>query len=518
MRVDVQNAGEIGIIPDTSDDSIPANAWTDGINVKQKNGAMYTVNGRLSITNDPTIQPKFLMPLDTTTTDHWMYAGWDSVGVNPEIWSIDVDGNHANRTPAGLTSTEHTQWFGTQYGDLPILTNGIDYPVYWDGSPTLVTLTDWPANTNCKVLVSFNGYLVAANMTESGVPNERLVRWSNTADPGSLPDSWDYTDPTVEAGRTELAENGGAVLDAVELNGILFLYREKSTYAMQWVRGTYVFNFRQAFSGWGVIGRHCAQEFAGRHWVFADSDIISHNGTQIESLITQKQRDHIFKSIDIDNKGNSFVVINNQQNEVWFCYPELGDTYATKAFTYNVLTGESGFRAMPECAHGASGVRFASSILTWDSQVDVWDDMLDVWDTNNQGTSKYSVVSCSPTNMKIYLEDVGLSDDGSDITATLERENLQLPNTLKGSACTILDVRPYADNVGTMITEVQVGSQRTKHSGLSWSAKKTFDPESQYKVSFRQTGRHPAIRYTFTGKGSVSLNAYSVDLQSRGSR
>jgi len=518
MRVDVLNAGEHGIIPDASDSSIPPSAWTDGINFRQKNGAMETVSGRVSTATDPSIRPRFLMPLDTTTTDHWLYAGWDDITLDPEIWSLSSAGVHTNRTPAVINNSETETWYGTQYGDVPILTNGVDAPMYWDGGLTFLPLTDWPANVEAEILVSFNGYLVAANITESGTPNERLIRWSNTADPGFLPDSWDFTDPTVEAGRTELAEDGGAILDAKELGGVLYLYREKATYAMTWVRGTYVFNFRQAFGGWGVISRHCVAEFAGRHWVFADADIISHDGTSINSIITQKQRDYIFNDIDVENQHNSFVCINNAEHEVWFCYPEIGEEYPTKAFTYNVLTQESGFRQMANTIHGASGIRLDSATPIWDNQNMVWDDAIALWDSNNTGTSKYSILTCAPTDKKIYQEDVGGNFDGENISAYVERVNLQLPQRARGSRHMVTAVRPYVDVAGLGSVTVRIGNQRTKSSGLVWSSPLPFNPDSDYKVSSRKTGRHPAVRFQWEGKGVASINGYSVDLQPCGSR
>jgi len=517
LRVDVLNAGNAGIVPDPANTNLPPEAWTDGLNFKMNDGAMESTKGRLEIDNDPTALPYYLQPLDTSTTDHWLYAGYDDVGYGDEIWSIDTAGTHTERTPAAYTGSNSTAWSGTQYGDTPILTNAKHQPVYWDGGAQFLDLPNWPAATTCEIIVSFNGYLVALNLIEAGIPNERLVRWSTVADPGNLPASWDYTDPTVEAGRTELSEDGGAILDAVELNGTLYIYREKATYAMVWVRGTYVFNFRKSFQGWGVIGRHCAKEFAGRHWVFADSDIISHDGTNIKSLVTQKQRDYIFKDIDVTNNENCFVAVNNAENEIWFCYPRLGDSYCTRAFTYNALTGETGLREITDAVHGAGGGRFDQTSSLWDSQVDVWDDAVQLWDYTDSGTSRFRVLTCSPEDKKIYREDFGSTNNGSDIYAWIERENISI-NNARGSRIAVLGVRPYIDSSGTGNVTVQVANRRTKSSGQVWTTEQSFDPDSDYKISCRKLGRHPGVRFHWRGKGTTRINGYSVDFNNIGVR
>ncbi len=522
MKLVVGEVGKIGVIQDLQDSGLPPQAWTDGLNVKAKNGSMQTLAGRISIAVDPTIQPTLLMSSDTNADDTWTYCGWDDVVTAPSVFTIGGDGLHTDRTPTtNFTSDEDVIWTGTTFGDFPIINDSQSAPHYWDGQAATkyVPLPNFPANTTAENIRSFNGYLIAADVNESGTRNKRLVMWSDGSDPGTLPNSWDYTDPTIEAGRNELSAEGGGIIDLLELNGAMIVYRETNTYAMQWVKGAYIFNFQRLFSGWGPIGKRCITELAARHWCFGGNDLYVHDGATINSVVSGKQRDYIYNSIDKTHKNNCYVVSNPAENEVWFCYPESGNTYPTKAFVYNVLTGLGGFRDLPHTpSFAASGVTTPIAGDYWNDATTTWDDATGVWDEGAAYKQRITVLSCSKDGKKIYVEDNGFGNDGADITSWLERENLPLKLKPETPITTITSIRPYLELTGNITASVYVGSKRTQTGGLVWSGPYTFDPTTDYKVSCRVSGRHPAIRFVFTGQGKAVLNGYEVDYQLRGGR
>ena len=518
MRVRVPNAGEIGIVRDVQDIALPANVWTNGQNVVMRDGSVHSVKGREEVFASPTIKPSFAFQFEQPTEKQWCYVGWDAVGASPAIYTINEAGTHTDRTST-LTSVETDTWDGCAFGSYPILTNNVDTPQYWDGSAgTFADLPDFPASTQCKIIRAFRNFIVIGNVTESSTNYANVIRWSNAADVGALPDSYDYTDPATLAGRVELSEDGGPIVDMLELRGIMYIYRESATHAMQYVKGNYVFSLSRRFTGWGVMSKNCVVEVDGQHYCFTDHDLLVHNGTTVKSIVDSTMRRFIFDALDASNKDACFVVANQERGEVWFCYPQLGATYATKAFVFNTKTGTSGTRELPGLIYATSGYVPRDADDIWNNNTATWHELLQTWSESTSSTSKFSIVSLTYEGKKFYQEDFGYSNDGANLQSFIERENLLLPKFNPADRVTIKAVYPQIETIGEINVKIYVGAKEKQKGGLIWSGPYEFNPFDDHKISTRTTGRFPAIRFLFTGKGQWRLSGYDVEVQPRGGR
>lgn len=63
-----------------------------------------------------------------------------------------------------------------------------------------------------------------------------------------------------------------------------------------------------------------------------------------ESVIEASLRKWIYNQIDASNFFNCYTVDYRSENEIWFCFPEAGETYPTLAFVWNKITGGRGVR------------------------------------------------------------------------------------------------------------------------------------------------------------------------------
>ena len=132
------------------------------------------------------------------------------------------------------------------------MTNGVDDPQYWsltNGIPLsntkMVDLNDWPASTECKSIRAFRSFLIALNISKSGVNYPRLVKWSTEAATQTTPTSWDETASAVDAGEYELADTKGDILDGLQLQDKFMIYKEDATYSMAYIGTPFIFSFRQ---------------------------------------------------------------------------------------------------------------------------------------------------------------------------------------------------------------------------------------------------------------------------------
>lgn len=521
-RVTIPNAGEHGVIYDVDPINLPMNAWSNGRNYKVKNGSLLTVNGRQQISQQPTVQPQHLLPLQDNTAEYWLYAGYDSGGVNSELWTISSNSTHVNISPlVPLTSSLVVDWSSTNYGGFAVITNNTDAPHTWDGAAAnAVALTAWPANTECRVIDAYKGFLVTGDITKSGVRFSRLVKWSDQAVPGTLPGSWDETDATVQAGEFELKGGGGAIVDMAELNDTLYIYRETAVDSMTFTGGVLVFNFKQLFNGWGVMAQNCVGTLLRKHYVFTSNDFVVHDGSTYQSIIEGKQREKIFASIDGINQNRCYVTTNNQENEVWFCYPETGETSCTKAFTFNVITGETGERDLPNLYHAAAGKRLTVAGGEWNNETQVWNDVDHVWNTN-QTVGLLNQISCSQASSLIYNEDTGFTDDGADIEAWVERQDLLVPGVDPMQTITITEIIPLIETqnvISTSQSYILVANKHTLQGGLTWNPQIDFDATTDYLVKARVTGKLPSFRFYWKGKGQLKVNGYGFTYVLRGRR
>ena len=149
-----------------------------------------------------------------------------------------------NLTDDNYTGDADDLWHGGILGGIPIINNGINIPQVWNPpsvSTRLIDLPNWPSDTVAKVVKPFLNYLIALNITESGTDKPHMYWWSHSADPGTIPNSWDHTDATKDAGRAELTDvNAGILQDGEALGNLFIMYKDSATHALQFVGGTFI--------------------------------------------------------------------------------------------------------------------------------------------------------------------------------------------------------------------------------------------------------------------------------------
>jgi hypothetical protein len=376
-----------------------------------------------------------------------------------------------------------------------------------------------------KVIRSFAPYLVAFNLTDSTFPVPQLphtIAWSHPSDPGSLPSSWDYSDPTKDAGRKDLDDvNSGIIIDALPLRGVMYVYKENSTWRMSQIGGRFIFDFKTLFDTSGILTHRCVALTGDgqRHVVVTQDDMIWHNGSRVVSILDRRQRTKLFAEMDTVNFYNSFLFCNPLQSEMWFCYPTSGNIQPNKALIWNDKEGgETGVISF------ADGITFRNA-----GTGNIQEDSEERWSTNPtsswaEQTEPWSVFSrrrtlvLSPDNNKFYNLDRGLTRDGVEFTTTLRRDALSMIGRKRNGEW-IVDMkqkkmfqRLWPKMQGGPVN-IRIGVQDTVNGPTTWQALKAFDPATMLAYDVRPLSG-ALMGFEISGPGATSwrIDGYKMEI------
>ena len=76
---------------------------------------------------------------------------------------------------------------------------------------------------------------------------------------------------------------------------------------MEFVGGTFLFNFRKLFGDEGVINANCVVEVDGRHYVFGQNEIYVTDGTSRKSISDERVRQFVYGGMNKKNADRFFV-------------------------------------------------------------------------------------------------------------------------------------------------------------------------------------------------------------------
>lgn len=523
-RVPVANVGSIGVIKDLAPHELPPEAWSDARNVRFFDGKGVKFLGHVQVFGTPGTAPRFALEVPVPAGRWWLYAGLDAA------YAYDGTTHHDITNIGGpYSASVSLPWTGGLLGGIPITNQPGDPPQQWNPVATNVELTDlsnWPADTLARVVKPFPPYMVALNITKSGSNFPHMVKWSHPADPGFVPPSWDETDPTRDAGEVELADvHAGILLDQLTLGTLNIIYKESSTWGMQFIGGRNIFRFYPISNESGILSTHCVSLLGdGRHhFVATGSDVIIHDGQRITSVADRKWRRWLENNIDSDNFGRSFTVMNLPKREAWFCFPQVGRALPSLAFTWNWGDGSTGVRELEDIVYIEPGViDEVSAGDSWDAgPTNTWESDTAIWGDRTFNPQELSLLMLNSVDSKFFQADTTQLFDTDNIASYVERRGLAIAGFDRQGQP---KVDPAIDKLVTAIwprvtggpISVRVGSQTTPQSTVEWQSPQVFNPNTQEKVDACVHGKYIAVRFESAGQTPWELHGYDLDIEPLG--
>ena len=173
---------------------------------------------------------------------------------------------------------------GTNFADIP--------------NQSSATGDNWVSSWRTESLRSYGDFLIALNMIEGSSSFPTRVRWSNLAQANNVPDSWYAADTTKSAGFNDLVQMKTGIVDGATLGSNFIIYSKDQVWLMEFVGGTFIFNFRKLFSETGLINANCAIEVQNKHFCFGTDDIYTHDGNSKVSIADERVKSYIFNGIN----------------------------------------------------------------------------------------------------------------------------------------------------------------------------------------------------------------------------
>lgn len=524
MRIPIAKVGMSNVVRDVNPHELPPNMWSSVQNMRFKDGSLEKFTGHVSLAT-PTVDPYWLLAVPTATQYYWLYASSAKVYEWHAATHTDI-----TRASGGDYTGAYNGWTGGLLNGIPIINSGADVPQMWtpiSPSTDLTPLSDWPSGWLCKALRPFKQFLIAMDISKSGTRYPQLVAWSHPADPGSVPASWDSTDDTLDAGENPLAETPGFVVDGATLRDVFMVYKEDSVYVCSFVGGSKVLNFQQLSDRAGILSRNCIAPFVHqgpKHAVFGVDDCFVTNGSSIEYLFNATWKKWLYAKIDATYKDRCFTVADKTNTEVWFCFPETGQTLPNMAVVWNWATNQISARDLPGTPHIAVGSHSITDD-SWDNDSQAWDADTTVWDERVFNPSQTKMMMAFPgASRKIFECNNSGQFNSVSFTAQVEREGLTvLRQDRQGNIIEDIEVRKLVAELwplisaesGTTVT-IQVGVQERISDPITWSPEMTFTVGTDDKVNPLIAGRIVSVRFKTTHEKAWKLQAYDLDIRPLG--
>ncbi len=496
-------------VVDVNAEDTPPEVWTGLNNVAFRRHLAERVGGYAATFAGATESPVHLRPNLTTLAPYWLYAtDQNKIFVTDGTAHFDITPG-----PPAPSSTADDPWTSTVLNGVAVMNDGSSSPWYWDGSTgsPMLPLPGWQAGHNCRVIRSYKNFLIAMAYDDgvNFVPD--LVVWSDSADPGTVPTEWAPT-ASNDAGFITLSDSPGEILDGQTLRDQFIIYAKNAVYTLNRIGGNTIFSLRQLFSTVGILARNCVVEVEGRHYVLTDNDIIVHDGHSARSLVDRRWRRFFFERLNAENAASSFVVLYEEQNEVWFCIPQSGDKNPTAALVYNYLEDKIGFREFDSMTHAAAGTIPQGVATQIDQLAGTIDGLVGTIDGLSEiGGDNDELILATSNPANFYQVDIADDLDGQPITALISRASMDFgePDRVK----TVKAIWPRVQ-LSTGTFEVRVGTQSNAYDPIAWGAWLPWAGED--KVDVFATGRLISVEMRSVGGGLWRCSGFDVELGMRG--
>lgn len=530
MNVPVKQLGSIGFVPDIESAELPMQAWTRAHNVRCLGPVVEKAMGEFQLVTVLSLgDPVSILDIFSVVSDDqhlWVLCAADAVRSFDSAATDLIDGSSA---PYGATAQD--RWTGGMLNGVLVLNNPIDKPQMWDlpGAATdLADLTAWDSAWRARVMRPFKNFLVALAVTKSSVYDKRMVKWSHSAAPLTVPASWDEADPTVDAGEVSLAEGQDALVDCLPLSDVNMVYAERQSWVMRLSGTNDIFAFSKVFE-FGLLTVGCAVSFTRdsegpeEHFVVTHDDFKVHNGQSVQSIGTDRVRKWFFDQITATNRP--FVRAARRGKEIWVLFSASGGTLNDTALIWNHQYGSWYTRDMRP--HRAVGTAFQApsvAVTPWSSLVGAWSAQTWTWGNDPYVQVVDQLVYYDETDGQLLNVAEDYADfDGTAIAMVLEHESAPLKGQAQGQPIFDEDVRAIvrrmwprlAGDAGVTLS-VSLGYQETRDAVITWIGPRSFVLGSTRPCDFIFPYRYLSVRIEETSALRLRLAAYDLEIAATG--
>jgi len=268
--------------------------------------------------------------------------------------------------------------------DLWFATNGVDYPVTWDGNADQVVSRSALA-FKCKELNVYKNMMIYANLVMDG-GDSRPTTFINSDIQKPL------TIATGLAGEFRAHSGTDQILAMANLGDNLAIYSQDTVTLTQFVGDPLIFVFRDVSNGIGILGQRMLANFGDYHEFLAADSQYLFDGATINEVGKQVWRD-VLNDRDQTRRPLGHTHFALERGELHWVVPlttdaDSGNEFAAAdhAFVEHYLEEVGDRVPSPYSTRDApwlcSGYGVTGSALTFDEVVDTWEDVAFRWNDN----------------------------------------------------------------------------------------------------------------------------------------
>jgi hypothetical protein len=534
----IRNLGAAGVITDVDPFNLPFNAFTRAKNVRFSDGNVErspVFRTAYDYTSSSTKVPSFVFGLSNPGTFDTVLIVNDDFSVeefaNGAVSSVHTDTQSAS--PAPVT--------GTTLASVEYLNRPSRVPIA--RTPTASTfsnLANWDSTWRTRSLRSFGDFMLALGLTEGSTSYPNRVRFSDITLANNVPGSWDATDTTKSAGFNDLVQLRTPIVDGATLGSNFLIYSSDQVWNMEFVGGTFIFNFRKVFDDAGVINQNCILEVEGKHYVFDTDDIYVNDGITRQSICDNRVRDYIFNGIDMSLQEACFVMHVADLEEIYFCY-HTGDDLAVyddvsgcnRAAVYNYRSDTWSFVDLPNVTSGSLAnldavATYATTGLTYDSTGGTYHAQESKFTRYPVMVSKKDTAAgiTSPRLLGLDLVDSGSLNlpETTEVNKPvyLERTGIDLDQEAQLPLSSYKIIKRLYPQISTPSTDkffdFTFGAADLPPNVPLYDASVTFDSSTEYKVDTRISGRYLSYKVQTSEIKDFTLSGMDVEVVATGRR
>jgi hypothetical protein len=532
----IRDLGSVGVITDVDPFNLPINAFTRAKNVRFDQGNIRRSPGFRDVHGPINHPPVFIKGIYNAN-------GYDTVVVVTDGFDVYEFANGAfSLNYNSSQSSSAAQVTATSLANVQYLNREDTRPLY--RTPAMnnyAQLVNWPSTYTCESLRSYGDFLIAMNMDEGGASFPTRVRFSDIALANNAPSSWDETDTTKSAGFNDLAQMTTPIIDGATLGSNFLIYSSDQVWLMEFVGGTFIFNFRKLFSDVGVINQNCIAEVQGRHYVFDQDDIYMTDGVSTQSICDGRVKDYIFSGIDTGALDRCFVQYDPAREEIYFCYKSSDDMAeftngdgCNRAAVFNYASNTWSFLDLPNI-YSASTAN-VDTVESYSTTSATYDTAGSTYATQDAGFNR-NVLMLSQASSSDGLSTsriLGLDgiDEGSTLGGALytdgikpiklERVGIDLDSEAQLPLTGYKNIRKMVPQFNTVSSNktfnVSMGAANLPTQAPSYETSVSLDMAADYKVDSRSSGRYLSYKIETPDNKDFTISGFDFDIIATGRR
>ncbi len=528
----MRDVGAIGLVTDRLPHDLPLNAWSDARNVRFSNGRVSRYSAFKHYDPSYTFTKT---PVGLVDGGLGYAEGYVVTVFSDGTMEQNHNGVISDVTPTGNLGASLDKVTSCSLGGVTYINRAADIPSYryQPSSGAFSPLAGWSATDRCVSLRAFKDFLIALNVTKSGVEYPQMIKWSDAAQIGAPPSNWDTASGSSLAGENVLNDCSTGIVDGYALAESFIIYAETQTFRMDYINKPFIFRTVKLFDDKGIMSQNCVTAVDGRHYVFGNNDLYMHDGLTGVSIADDRIKAQVFSEIDMDQKKRCFVYHDHTKGDIGFCYPSISNeapwsredsTGCNRAAVFNYKDNTWTLVDLPSLIDSASIAQITG--VSWED-MNAWSANASKWNSFDGAKPKnLLVLSSGNTALTVpaqlyFVDDLSSGRLSNAVAADIlweahaTRTHIDL-DELGLEIYGRKQVRSIVPQIKTGdpedVVKLSVGYCTGVNTDVTWGQSMDFKAWTDDKYDTRINHRYLALRFVMPVGVDAEISGYDADI------